>query len=164
MIKIIKNAIYLRGFIGFFVFIVYRIGNIIHYKFRVPLLRQILLVLYRVLDLLIVRIVAKCELPCQCRIGINLGLPHGGNGVIISPHVVIGDHVSIYQQVTIGKNNNSEGAPIIGNHVFIGAGAKVLGNITIGDNVKIGANAVVITDVPSNSTAVGVPAKIISNN
>ncbi|MDC7221520.1 MAG: hypothetical protein PQJ59_16420, partial [Spirochaetales bacterium] len=66
---------------------------------------------------------------------------------------------------TIGlKNVNNPKAPIIGNNVDIGAGAKILGDISIGDNVHIGANAVVITDVPSNSLAVGIPAKIIKKD
>jgi serine O-acetyltransferase len=78
-----------------------------------------------------------------------------GLGVIIHPDCVIGNNVMIYQQVTLG-------ARAVGNHVQIFAGAKIVNMVTIGDNVKIGANAVVLNDLPDNSTAVGVPAKIIS--
>ena len=75
----------------------------------------------------------------------------------------IGDNVKIMQKVTIGRSigGNKSGIPVIGNNVFIGAGAKILGNITIGDGVKIGANSVVLKDVPPYCTAVGVPAKIV---
>ena len=82
-------------------------------------------------------------------------------GIIINPEVVIGDNVKINQHVTIG-GSGEKGCPVIGDNVYIGSGAKVLGGIRIGNNVKIGANAVVISDVPDNSTAVGVPARIIA--
>lgn len=92
--------------------------------------------------------------------------PHGLNGIVISPYAKIGKKCVIYQQVTIaqgnadGKGSNYKSATI-GDNCFIGAGAKIMGNVKIGDNVKIGANAVVTKDVPSNCTAVGIPAKII---
>lgn len=87
-------------------------------------------------------------------------LPHFLNGIIVSYGAKIGKNCTIFQQVTIGQN--SKGHPIIGDNVFIGAGARIIGKVTIGDNVKIGANAVVINDIPSNCTAVGVPA-IVKN-
>ena len=87
-------------------------------------------------------------------------LIHGLNGIIISHYAVIGKNCTILQQVTIAQANGEKSA-IIGDNVFIGAGAKILNSVNIGDNVKIGANAVVTKDIPSNCTAVGVPAKII---
>jgi len=83
-------------------------------------------------------------------------------GVVIGETAVIGDDVLLYQGVTLGGTGLEKGKrhPTIGNNVVIGAGAKVLGNITIGDNAYIGANAVVIKDVPANSTVVGVPGRI----
>lgn len=87
-------------------------------------------------------------------------LPHGINGIVIHPTAKIGANCTIHQQVTIGTNKNNVSAEI-GNNVFIGAGAKIIGEIKIGDNVKIGANSVVLCDVPSNCTAVGCPARII---
>ncbi len=90
-------------------------------------------------------------------------LPHHLNGIIISHYAKIGKNCTIYQQVTIAQDGENKSATI-GDNVFIGAGAKIIGNVKIGDNVKIGANAVVIKDVPSNSTAVGVPARIIPHN
>lgn len=90
-------------------------------------------------------------------------LPHGLNGIVIHSKSKIGKNVTIMHQVTIGtlgtRGDNS--AAVIGDNVFIGAGAKILGSIHIGNNVKIGANAVVLQDIPDNATVVGVPAKVI---
>ena len=81
---------------------------------------------------------------------------------MIGETAVIGDDVLLYQEVTLGGTGIETGKrhPTIGNNVVIGAGAKVLGNISIGDNSYIGSNAVVIKDVPPNSTVVGVPGRI----
>ena len=86
-------------------------------------------------------------------------------GVVIGETAEIGNDVLIYQQVTLGGVSLSHGKrhPTIEDNVVIGAGAKILGNITIGKGAKIGANSVVIKDVPAHATAVGVPAKVISN-
>lgn len=85
-------------------------------------------------------------------------------GVVIGETAIIGDDVVIYQQVTLGGVSTSHGKrhPTIGNNVVIGAGAKVLGNINIGDGAKIGANSVVVKNVPAYATAVGIPARIIN--
>ena len=80
-------------------------------------------------------------------------------GVVINASVKGGEGIKIEHQVTIGAEKDQ--APVIGDNVFLGAGAKVIGNVTVGDNVKIGANAVVVTDIPANSTAVGVPARVV---
>lgn len=97
----------------------------------------------------------------ECKsIGGGLCVFHG-YGVVINPFCKIGRNCIIFQDVTIGVAKPGEGTPIIGDNVFIGCGAKVLGKIKIGDNVKIGAGAVVVKDVPSDVTVVGVPAKII---
>ncbi len=94
-------------------------------------------------------------------IGNKLFIDHG-MGVVIGETAIIGDGVLLYQGVTLGGTGLQKGKrhPTIGNSVVIGAGAKVLGNITIGDNSYIGANAVVIKDVPPNSTVVGVPGRV----
>jgi len=86
-----------------------------------------------------------------------------GMGVVIGETAEIGSNCLIYHGVTLGGVSSNEGKrhPTLGNNVVVGAGAKILGNIKIGDNVKIGANSVVLDDVPANSTAVGIPAKII---
>lgn len=94
-------------------------------------------------------------------IGNGLFIDHG-MGVVIGETTIIGDNVTMYQGVTLGGTGKEKGKrhPTIGNNVVIGAGAKVLGNIKIGDNSYIGSNAVVIKDVPDNSTVVGVPGRI----
>ena len=84
-------------------------------------------------------------------------LPHP-NGVVIHPEAIIGPNCLIFQQVTIGSVEGSR-APIIGGHVDIGAGAKILGTVNIGDNVLIGANSVVLNDIKDDVTVVGIPAK-----
>lgn len=101
------------------------------------------------------------EIHPGAEIGRELFIDHG-MGVVIGETAVIGDNVTLYQGVTLGGTGKERGKrhPTIGNNVVIGAGAKVLGNITIGDNSYIGANAVVIRDVPLNSTVVGVPGRI----
>jgi serine O-acetyltransferase len=82
------------------------------------------------------------------------------NGVVINSSVRGGARVFLEHQVTIGAEK--EAAPVLGDDVFIGAGAKILGDVRIGNNVKIGANAVVITDIPDGATAVGVPARVVA--
>lgn len=93
-------------------------------------------------------------------------LPHGFNGIFISDKAVIGRNSVIFQGVTIGsntlENTKSNGSPVIGDNCYIGAGAKIIGNVKIGDNVRIGANAVVTCDVPSNSTVVLEKPRIIT--
>jgi len=96
------------------------------------------------------------------RIGRRVFIDHGV-GVVIGETAIIGDDVIIYQQVTLGGVSTSKGKrhPTLGHNVVIGAGAKVLGNIRIGNNSKVGANSVVIKDVPADSTAIGIPARVL---
>lgn len=103
-------------------------------------------------------VVTGADIPINCQIGGGLLIPHP-NGIVVHPDAKIGPNCLLFQQVTIGQNH--EGVPIVGGHVDIGAGAKVLGAITIGDHAVVGANAVVISNVPSGATAVGVPATVV---
>lgn len=98
-------------------------------------------------------------------IGGRLFIDHG-MGVVIGETSEIGECVTIYHGVTLGGTSLSKGKrhPTIGNHVVIGAGAKILGAITIGDNSRIGANAVVVRSVPTNSVVVGVPGQIVQRS
>ena len=103
-------------------------------------------------------IVTGSDISPHAKLGNRLFLPHP-NGVIIHADVVIGDDCIIMQQVTIGQLSVG-GVPSVGNNVYIGAGAKVLGPISVGDNAKIGANSVVLSDVPADRTVVGIPATL----
>lgn len=98
----------------------------------------------------------------SCMLKEPLILPHGLSGIIIARNVEIGKHVAIYQHVTIAESDKQK-KTIIDDNVIIGAGAVILNNPHIGKGAKIGANAVVLTDVPDNATAVGIPAKIITH-
>ncbi len=95
-------------------------------------------------------------------IGTGFFIDHG-MGVVIGETAEIGDYVTLFQGVTLGGTGKERGKrhPTLGNHVVVGAGAKVLGGIRIGDNVKVGANAVVLRPVPANSTVVGNPGRIV---
>ena len=105
-------------------------------------------------------IVTGADIPLNCKLGGGLLLPHP-NGIVIHPEAEIGPNCLLFQQVTLGADDR--GVPRIGGHVDVGAGAKILGPVTIGRHARIGANAVVINDVPDGATAVGVPARVISN-
>ena len=102
------------------------------------------------------------EIHPGAKIGKGLFIDHG-TGVVIGETAIIGDNVTMFHGATLGGTGKEKGKrhPTVGNNVFIGSGAKVLGNITIGDNVKIGANAGILKDVPHNVTIVGVPGKIV---
>ena len=108
------------------------------------------------------RIITGIEIHPKARMGNRVFIDHG-EGIVIGETAIIGDDVLIYQQVTLGGTGKEHGKrhPTIGNNVVLGAGAKVLGNITIGDNVRIGAGSVVIEDVPSDCTVVGNPGRIV---
>ena len=109
----------------------------------------------------IARHITGIEIHPGAVIGKRLFIDHG-MGVVIGETSIIGDDVTMYQGVTLGGTGKEKGKrhPNIGNNVVIGTGAKILGNITVGDNSYIGANAVVLKDVPPNSTVVGVPGRI----
>jgi serine O-acetyltransferase len=101
------------------------------------------------------------EIHPGARIGKGLFIDHG-MGVVIGETSVIGNNVTLFQGVTLGGTGKEKGKrhPNIGDNVVVGAGAKILGNITVGNNVLVGANAVVLRDVPHDSTVVGVPGRI----
>lgn len=110
----------------------------------------------------IVELLTSSSLPSKCRIGGGLRIQHFGQ-IMIHDSVSIGKNATIYNGVTIGLQHDEDSqGPVIGDNVYIGSGAKILGKIKIGHNVSIGANAVVIRDVPDNSIAVGIPARIIA--
>lgn len=107
------------------------------------------------------KFVTGIEIHPGATIGRNLFIDHG-MGVVIGETAVIGNNVTLYQGVTLGGTGKEKGKrhPTLGDNIVVGAGAKILGNIVIGDSSYIGANAVVIKDVPPNSTIVGVPGRV----
>ena len=109
------------------------------------------------------RMLTGIEIHPGATIGRGLFIDHG-MGVVVGETSEIGNNVTMYQGVTLGGTGHERGKrhPTIGDNVMIGVGAKILGAITVGENSKIGAGAVVLNDVPPNSTAVGVPAKVVT--
>ena len=138
---------------GLHALIAYRFAHRL-YKWHIPLAPRIISY--------ITRIITGIEIHPAARIGRRFFIDHG-EGVVIGATTVIGDDVLIYQQVTLGGTGKEQGKrhPTLGNGVIVGAGAKVLGNISIGNNVRIGAGSVVMEDVPEYSTVVGVPGRIV---
>jgi serine O-acetyltransferase len=143
---------------GFWVMVVYRFGRW-RYGVRPVLLRKVFSIVYRVLYKA-VQILTGIELPCEAQVGRNFVIDHFG-GIVVSGFAQFGDDCRIRNGVVVGLARTDDPcAPVIGDNVDIGAGAKVLGRIRIGNNVLIGANAVVTRDVPDDSIAVGVPAVV----
>ena len=108
------------------------------------------------------RFLTGVEIHPACVIGRRFFIDHG-MGVIIGETAILGDDVLLYQGVTLGGTGNESGKrhPTLGDRVVVGAGAKVLGNIHIGSDTRIGANSVVLHDVPPHSTVVGIPGKVV---
>jgi serine O-acetyltransferase len=143
---------------GFWVMVVYRFGRW-RYNTRPAMVRKLYSLIYHVAYKL-VQIITGIELPCEVVVGRNFVIDHFG-GIIISGYAKFGDNCRVRSGVVVGLQRVEEKcAPIVGNNVDIGSGAKLLGPIRIGDNVLIGANAVVLCDIPDNSIAVGVPAVV----
>lgn len=113
----------------------------------------------------IMRFVTGIEIHPGAVIGRRLFIDHG-MGVVIGETSVLGDDITLYQCVTLGGTGKEKGKrhPTIANNVVIGAGARILGNITIGENTRVGAGSVVLRSVPANSTVVGVPGHIVYRN
>lgn len=109
-----------------------------------------------------IKIKTGIEIHPGATLGKNIFIDHG-SGVVIGETAILKNNITIYQGVTLGGTGKDTGKrhPTIENNVMIGSGAKILGPITIGENVKVGANAVVLKDVPPNTTVVGIPAEII---
>lgn len=138
---------------GLHALIAYRFAHRLH-KWHIPLFPRIISY--------ITRIITGIEIHPAAKIGRRFFIDHG-EGVVIGETTSIGDDVLIYQQVTLGGTGKEQGKrhPTLKNNVIIGAGAKVLGNITIGENTRIGAGSVVVDDVPDNSTVIGVPGRVV---
>lgn len=140
---------------GFHALLVYRVSHWLKAR-GVPILPRVLSQL--------ARWVTGVEIHPSAKIGTGFFIDHG-MGVVIGETAEIGDYVTLFQGVTLGGTGKERGKrhPTLGNHVVVGAGAKILGGITIGDNVKVGANSVVLKNVAANSTVIGVPGRVIKS-
>lgn len=147
--------------LGFWALQIYRLGHL-RYKFKCRIIRWPLAIIHIILAKILSEMLFGVTIGVSAKIGKRLTIEHSG-AIVVHGCAEIGNDCIIRQGVTIGNKNIYEPleAPKIGNRVNIGAGAKILGNVTIGDDVSIGANAVVLKDIPSNSIAAGIPAKII---
>jgi len=145
----IVRGVMSQGFQALFVYRVFRWC----YEHRIPIQP------FRFLVERFTEITTGISLPAQARIGKGLRIHHFG-GIIVNSEASIGEYCTLYHSVTLGDLGGWGGSPHIGNHVIIGAGAKLLGNIEVGDYCHIGANAVVRTSVPAGCLAVGVPAVV----
>jgi serine O-acetyltransferase len=143
---------------GFWAMVVYRYGRW-RYTVRPAWLRKIFSFVYHVL-FKFVQVLTGIELPCEVVVGDNFVIDHFG-GIVVSGYARFGANCRIRNGVVVGLKNVEEPiAPVFGDNVDIGTGAKILGPIRIGNNVRIGANAVVLCDVPDDHVAVGVPAVV----
>jgi serine O-acetyltransferase len=145
--------------LGFWALVIYRFGRW-RYRIRPRLLRIPFSFFYKVLRMFSAML-CGIEIPCEVVIGRHFVIEHSG-AIVISGDAVFGDHCVIRQGVTIGlRHTGTRGSPLMGDRVDIGAGAKLLGAIRIGNDVAIGANAVVLCNVPDGCTAVGIPARVL---
>ncbi len=141
---------------GFHAVIAYRIAHALHVKGYVLPARLISQT---------AKFFTGIEIHPGAKIGRGLFIDHG-SGVVIGETAEIGDNCTLYQGVTLGGTGKDIGKrhPTLGNNVMVGAGAKILGPFKVGDNCKIAANAVVLSEVPADSTAVGIPARVVKRN
>lgn len=149
--------------LGFWALQVYRFGRL-RYRFQSRLIRIPLGVLHIILAKLM-EMHSGITIGVGAQIGRRLTIEHSG-AIVVHGNAQLGDDCVIRQGVTIGNRRLDDpfGAPVIGHRVNIGAGAKILGRLSIGDDAEIGANAVVLKDVPAGATAVGVPARILDKD
>lgn len=134
---------------------IYRLAHWAHIR-HLPLLPRLLYVLNRMLFAVV--------LPPGAKIGRNVVFGYSGLGIVIHARCTIGDRVRIGTHVTIGGRSGMHAVPVIEDDVEIGTGAKILGSIVVGRGARIGANAVVLKDVPPGATVVGIPARTIGRH
>lgn len=133
----------------------YRISNWF-YRHHVPFLSKLIWKLQYLLF--------NCSVPGSCEIGKGTKFGYGGIAVVMHARSIVGKNCMIGQGVTIGGKSGWYEVPVIGDNVIINAGARIIGPVRIGNNVEIGANCVVVKDVPSNCVVAGVPARILKSD
>ena len=134
--------------------VIVRVGQHLHER-RIGGLTR---VIWRLADTVYLRVVMAAEFPPSARIGPGLALPHAGRGVSLAADAVIGANCMIFPYVTIGRDGRS-GSPCLQDDVLVGTGARILGPVTVGSAAHVGANSVVLRDVPTGATAFGEPAR-----
>jgi serine O-acetyltransferase len=141
----------------------YRFGRWVRHEFHIPIVKPVLKVITRVVHALI-GLLTGIQLPFETVIGPGFYIGHTGT-LVFNSKVTVGAHCAIGIGCVIGQGGRGEnkGSPIIGDYVYVGVGAKLIGNIRIGNGCAIGANAVVTHDLPPNVTAAGIPARIINH-
>jgi serine O-acetyltransferase len=152
----LKHSCELVLYLGLWAVIVYRLSNYIYNEYNLHFTAKILS--------LFIRIITGIEIHPAAQIGPGLFIDHGC-GVVIGETAVIGSNCILFHGCTLGGTGKEWGKrhPTIGDNVVIGAGAKILGNITLGDNVKVGAGSVVVKSSPSDGTIIGIPGRFIPN-
>lgn len=142
----------------------YRFGRWARYECKAPFVSFLLKILSRIIHEILM-LLTGIQIPFGAVIGKGLYVGHVG-ALVVSSGAVIGENCNLSVGVVIGQGGrgDNKGSPTLGHGVYVGVGAKVIGKITIGNNVAVGANAVVIKDVPDNAVVVGVPARIINYN
>ena len=148
---------------GFWAILQYRIANGVFRRIKIPVLRQLFLLLC-LLWQKIIEMATGISIPASAKIGSSFYIGHFG-GIILNANTVIGNNCNISQGVTIGVSGTGDrrGVPVIGNNVYIGPNTIVAGKISIEDNVLLGACSLVTSDVKANSVMLGVPAIVISD-
>jgi serine O-acetyltransferase len=149
---------------GFWAVFWYRLAHMVYCKLRVPVIRQATMAILYVVQK-IMEIITGIYLPARCQVGAGLFIGHFGN-IIVNIVASIGENCNISQGMTIGVTHSGKypGVPVIGNRVYVGPNAVIIGGINIGDDVAVGAGAIVTKPLPPRAVAVGNPARIISYN
>ncbi|QDK48438.1 serine acetyltransferase [Limosilactobacillus reuteri] len=149
------------GILPKIVVLIYRFGNITFYKIKVPLIKQLLYVIYRIIDFLILKLFLNDDIPAGFQAGWGLKIYHP-YGIIINSAARVGENFVCRAQVTIGNRGeeSDNGCPVIGDNVSLGIGAKIFGPIEIGDNCFIGASAIVTKNLEANKKVI-LPSSII---
>lgn len=141
--------------------IIFRFGNLVYFKIKVPVIRQLMILVYRLIDLLVVKLLLNDDISGKTKIGWGFKIYHP-YGIFINSDAEIGKNFICRGQVTIGNKGGNvldNGSPTIGSNVEVGVGAKIIGPIVIGNGCIIGTNAVVVKSFEDNGVLVGVPAK-----